>query len=137
MIDFVHSLKTTQISTYYAAGMSERERRLRRTAPVVWTRHTRICSVHFEGALGRTKLNPVPSIFAFPRQFQRKLPKSRYLTPRRDDESSEGTTRKSKNKKLFTSRKKQCIKPELMDHGSKEESSSFQRYSCRPVYVDA
>ena len=41
------------------------------------TRHTRICSVHFEGGLDPTKLNPVPSIFAFPQHLQRKLPKSR------------------------------------------------------------
>ena len=26
------------------------------------TRHTRICSIHFEGGLGPTKLNPVPPI---------------------------------------------------------------------------
>ena len=57
---------------YYAAGMSER----RLGQCMQWiaaryldslnvTRHTRICSVHFEGGLGLTKSNPAPSIFAF------------------------------------------------------------------------
>ena len=41
---------------YYAAGMSEREQRMRwiaacRLDSLNVTRHTRICSVHFEGGL--------------------------------------------------------------------------------------
>ena len=44
---------------YYAAGMSERERRMRWIAAcrldiLNLTRHTKICSVHFEGGLGPT-----------------------------------------------------------------------------------
>jgi len=59
---------------YFAAGMSLLQRRLRWSAAcrldsLNVTRHTRICSVHFEGGLGPTKLNPVPSIFAFPQHL--------------------------------------------------------------------
>ena len=71
---------------YYAAEIPERERRMRwiatcscRLDSLIWfnvTRHTRICSIYFEGGLGSTKLNPVPSIFAF-RQQRWKPPKSR------------------------------------------------------------
>lgn len=77
---------------YYVVGMSEREWHMRWIAAchlgsLNVTRHTRICSVHFEGGLGLTKLNPVPSIFAFP-HLQQKTPKSRVLTPRRDIKTS-------------------------------------------------
>ena len=41
------------------------------------TRHTRICSIHFKGGLGPTKLNTVLSIFTFPQHLRRKSPKSR------------------------------------------------------------
>ena len=61
---------------YYAAEMSERERRMQWIAACrldnlnVYTRHTRICSVHFEGGLGPSKLNPAPSICAFPQHLR-------------------------------------------------------------------
>ena len=41
------------------------------------TRHTRICSKHFEGGLGPTKANPVPTIFDFPKHLHRKEVKQR------------------------------------------------------------
>ena len=34
-------------------------------------RYTFICSKHFEGGLGPTKANPVPTIFDFPENLQR------------------------------------------------------------------
>ena len=72
-------------------------------------RHTGICSVHFEGDPGLTKPNPVNSIFAFPRHPQRKLRKV-------DIESRERETPQTSKNKMFTSRKRQDVKPELMDH---------------------
>ena len=56
--------------------MSEQERRRRwiaacRLESLNVTRHTRI-SKHFEGGLGPTKVNPVPTIFDFPKHLQRK-----------------------------------------------------------------
>ena len=41
------------------------------------TRHTRIRSKLFEGGLGPTKANPVPTIFDFPKHIQRKQVKQR------------------------------------------------------------
>ena len=44
-----------------------------------------------------------------------------------------------KKNKLFTTRKKEDVKPEQMDHGSKEEYSAFEGANtpyCEPVYVD-
>ena len=66
--------------------MSEQERRRRwiaacRLESLNVTRHTRICSKHFEGGLGPTKANPVPSIFDFPEHLQRKE-----MKPRQDPE---------------------------------------------------
>ena len=104
------------------------------------TRHTRICSIHFEGGLGPTKLNPFPSIFAFPQHLQRKLVKSRADPAERRRRQRKETPQPSKNK-LFTNRKKQDeMKPEQMDHGSKEQYSGFEGADTPfsdPVYVDA
>ena len=62
--------KTTK-KIQYVPGTSEQERRRRwiaacRLESFNVTRHTRICSKHFEGGLGPTKANPVPTIFDFP-----------------------------------------------------------------------
>ena len=62
--------------------MNEQERRRRwiaacRLESLNVTRHTRICSKHFEGGLGPTKANPVPTIFDFPKHLQRKEVKQR------------------------------------------------------------
>ena len=125
--------------------MSERQRRLRWIAACLLdslhvTRHNRICSVHFEGGLGPTKLNPVPSIFAFPQHLQRKLPKSRVDPEERRQRQRKETPQPSKNK-LFTNRKKQDeIKLKQMDHWSKEEYSGFEGADTpfsEPIYVDA
>ena len=67
--------------------MSEQERRRRwiaacRLESLNATRQTRICSKHFEGGLGQTKANPVPTIFDFPKHLQRKEVK-----PRQDPEA--------------------------------------------------
>ena len=53
--------------------MRERERRRRwivacRLESWNVTRHARICSSHFEGGPGPTKTNPIPTLFAFPKQ---------------------------------------------------------------------
>ena len=66
----------------YAPGMSEQERRRRwiaacRLESLNVTRHTRICSKHFEGGLGSTKATPLPTIFDFPKHLQRKEVKQR------------------------------------------------------------
>ncbi|CAH3157523.1 unnamed protein product [Porites lobata] len=57
--------------------MSEQERRRRwiaacRLESLNVTKHTRICAKHFEGGLGPTNANPVPTIFDFPENLQRK-----------------------------------------------------------------
>ena len=67
---------------YYASEMPERERRMRWIAACRLdcfnvTRHTRICSIHLEGGLGPSKLNPVLSLFAFPQHLRSKPPKRR------------------------------------------------------------
>ena len=79
--------------------MSEQERRRRwiaacRLESLNVTRHTRICSKHFEGGLGPTKANPVPTIFDFPKHLQRKEVK-----PRQDPEG-----RRLKNASTTTSK---------------------------------
>ena len=95
---------------YYTVGMSERERRIRwwiapcRLDSFDVMKHTGICSVHFEGGAGLTKLNPVPSIFGFPRHLQRKAPKSWRRKQRKE------TPQTSKNTKVFTARKKKTQK---------------------------
>lgn len=66
----------------YAPGMNENERRKRwivacRLSSLNVTRHTRICSAHFEGGIGPTKLNPVPTIFSFPTHLQPKTQRKR------------------------------------------------------------
>ena len=133
------------LNKYYGAGMSELQWRLRwiaacRLDSLNVTRHTRICSVHFEGGLGPTKLNLVPSIFAFPQHLQRKLPKSRADPEERRQRQRKETPQPSNNK-LFTNRKRQDkVKLEQMDHGSKEQYSGFEGADTpfsEPVYVDA
>ena len=62
--------------------MSKQERRRRwiaacRLESLNVTRHTRICSKHFEGGLGPTKANPVPTIFDFAKHLQWKEAKQR------------------------------------------------------------
>ena len=47
------------------------------------TRHTRICSKHFEGDLGPTKSNPIPTIFDFSKHLQRKEAKQRQVPEER------------------------------------------------------
>ena len=49
------------------AGKPQRKKESRNV-----TRHTCVCSQHFERGLGPTKANPVPSIFDFPKHLQPK-----------------------------------------------------------------
>ena len=68
--------------TQYAPGMNEWERRRRwiaacRLESLSVTRHTQICSKHFEGGLGPTKASPIPTIFDFPKHLQPKKVKQR------------------------------------------------------------
>ena len=72
----------TEEKKQYAPGMSEQERRRRwiaacRLESLNVTRHSRICCKHFEGGLGSTKANPLPTIFDFPKHLQRKEVKQR------------------------------------------------------------
>ena len=116
---------------YYAARMSEQQRRLRWIAACCLDslnvkRHTRICSVHFDGGLGPTKLNPVPSIFAFPQHLQRKLPKSRSdPKERRRRQRKETPQPLNRNKWIMGRTKNILVVKEPIPHFSE------------PVYVDA
>ena len=77
-----HCFPPDNEKSQYAPGMNERERRRRwivacRLESLSVTRHTRICSKHFEGGLGPTKANPIPTIFDFPKHLQPKKVKQR------------------------------------------------------------
>ena len=77
-----HCFPPDNEKTQYAPGMNERERRRRwivacRLESLSVTRHNRICSKHFEGGLGPTKANPIPTIFDFPKHLQPKKVKQR------------------------------------------------------------
>ena len=77
-----HCFPSNDEKKQYAPGMSEQERRRKwiaacRLESLNVTRHTRICRKHFEGGLGPTKANPVPTIFDFPKHLQRKEVKQR------------------------------------------------------------
>ena len=78
----LHCFPQNNEKIQYVPGMSEQERRRRwiaacRLESLNVTRHTRICAKHFEGRLGPTKANPVPTIFDFPENLQRKEVKPR------------------------------------------------------------
>ena len=96
---------------YYAAGMPERERRMRWIAAcrldnsLDVMRHSRICSIQSDEGLCPTKLNPISSIFAFPQHLRRKPPKNRGETSK----AAKGNTSdleewENKNKKLDVNR---------------------------------
>ena len=57
------------VNKSYAAGMSERERRMQWIAACRLAR-IHVCSVHFKGGLDPTKLNPASSLFAFPQHLR-------------------------------------------------------------------
>ena len=72
----------------YTPGVNEDERRKRwraacRLSNLNITSHTRNCSAHFEGGLGPTKLNPVPTIFSFPTHLQPKTQRKRAYSEER------------------------------------------------------
>ena len=124
---------------YYAAEMPERERRMRwiatcRLDSLNVTRHTRIRSIYFEGGLGPTKLNPVPSIFAFRQHHWWKPPKSSTDPEERRRKQWKQTPQTSTSRKVFTSRKKQQHVNSAIP--SKEEYSALEGANtpyCRPV----
>ena len=77
-----HSFPVDDRKKTFVSGMNESERRKRWIAAchlstLNVTRHTRICSAHFEGGLGPTKLNPTPTIFSFPSHLQTKTHRER------------------------------------------------------------
>ena len=75
-------------------------------------RHTGTCSVHFEGGPGWTKLDPVPSMFAFPQYLERKLPKSRRA---KVAQGRRGTPhRRRRTRRRLPPENKQDVKPELV-----------------------
>ena len=89
----------------YTPGMNENERRKRwiaacRLSSLNVTRHTRICSAHFEGGLGPTKLNPVPTIFSFPTHLQ----------PRNPTEANRSRGKKTRSFELLTKQNEDCTK---------------------------
>ena len=103
----------------YVPGMSEQERRRRwiaacRLESLNVTRDTRICAKHFEGGLGPTKANPVPTIFDFPKNLQRKEVK-----PRQDPEgrrlkpNASTTSKMQKASKRGHSKVRKC--PDLVE----------------------
>ena len=121
--------------------MPERERWMRwiaacRLDGLNVTRHTRLCSIHFEGGLGLTKLNPVPLIFAFP-HLRWKPPKSRtYLKERRRKRWKETPSDLEEQESVYFQKKKR----DVLIIRSKEEYSAFEGANtpyCRPVYLDA
>lgn len=133
----------------YAPGMSERERRMRWIAAchlesLNVTRHTRMCSIHFEGGLGPTKANPVPTIFAFPQHLQRKTPKCRTDPEerrRKETPQSNVSISKKVRKKLYASPEQQEVILASVDQTTDEDNSptteGASAHDCQPKYVDA
>ena len=102
----------------YVPGMSEQERRRRwiaacRLESLNVTRHTRICSKHFEGGLGPTKANPVPTIFDFPENLQRKEVKPRQDPQGRRLKNASTTSKIQKASKRGNSKVRKC--PDLVE----------------------
>ena len=77
------------------------------------TRHTRICSKHFQGCLGATKANPVPTIFDFPENLQRKEVKSRQDPEGRRLKNASTTSKIQKASKRGNSKVRKC--PDLVE----------------------
>ena len=77
------------------------------------TRHTRICSKHFEGGLGATKANPVPTIFDFPENLQRKEVKPRQDPEGRRLKNASTTSKIQKASKRGNSKVRKC--PDLVE----------------------
>ena len=131
----------------YAPGMTERERRKKwiaacRLQSLNVTRHTRICSVHFEGGLGPTKANPVPTIFDFPQHLQPKSPKCRSDPEERRKNAtppSMGQAKKTKNFK-YASTQENPNEPESFDrryNRGDDHSVAEGVTTYGPMYVDA
>ena len=103
----------------YVPGMSEQERRRRWIAAcrlelsLNVTRHTSICSKHFEGGLGQTKANPVPTIFDFPENLQRKEVKPRKDPEGRRLKNATTTSKIQKASKRGNSKVRKC--PDLVE----------------------
>ncbi|CAH3185814.1 unnamed protein product [Porites lobata] len=102
----------------YVPGMSEQERRRRwiaacRLESLNVTRHTRICAKHFEGGLGPTKANPVPTIFDFPENLQRKEVKPRQHPKGRRLKNASTTSKIQKASKRGNSKVRKC--PDLVE----------------------
>ena len=102
----------------YVPGMSEQERRRRwiaacRLESLNVTRHTPICSKHFEGGLGPTKANPVPTIFDFPENLQRKAVKPRQDPEGRRLKNASTTSKIQKASKRGNSKVRKC--PDLVE----------------------
>ena len=113
----------------YVSGMSEKERRQKwiaecRLQSLNVTRHTRICSKHFEGGLGPTKANPVPTLFDFPEHLKRKTPLSR-TDPEKRRNSVTPKARKSKK----------IIPKELYGNSSKNARDASSPSAENDVFV--
>ena len=77
------------------------------------TRHTRICFKHFEGGLGATNANPVPTIFDFPENLQRKEVKPRQDPEGRRLKNASTTSKIQKASKRGNSKVRKC--PDLVE----------------------
>lgn len=114
----LHCFPQNNEKIQYVPGMSEQERRRRwiaacRLESLNVTRDTRICAKHFEGGLGPTKANPVPTIFDFPENLQRKEVKPRQHPKGRRLKNASTTSKIQKVSKRGNSKVRKC--PDLVE----------------------
>ena len=114
----LHCFPQNNEKIQYVPGMSEQERRRRwiaacRLESLNVTRDTRICAKHFEGGLGPTKANPVPTIFDFPENLQRKEVKPRQDPEGRRLKNASTTSKIQKASKRGNSKVRKC--PDLVE----------------------
>ena len=115
----LHCFPENNEKIQYVPGMSEQERRRRWIAAcrlelsLNVTRHTSICAKHFEGGLGPTKANPVPTIFDFPENLQRKEVKPRQDPEVRRLKNASTTSKIQKASKRGNSKVRKC--PDLVE----------------------
>ena len=109
-----HCFPSSDEKRQYTPGMSEQERRRRwiiacRLESLNVTRHTHICSKHFEGGLGPTEANPVPTIFDFPKHLQQKEVKQCQDPEVRRLKNASTTNRIQKASKPVHSKVRKCL----------------------------
>ena len=132
---------------YCAVGMSERERRMRwwiaacRLNSLNVMRHTGTCSVHFEGAPGRTKFDPAPRYLHYHNIFSENLRKVDVRKQRK--EVKETLHRRRRTRWCLPPENKQDVKPEpvcivqsdLSEQGSGIVSLSVTNLAEKPTLL--